>query len=195
MSMDDSANASGIPIIDDLSLMDLSHEENNLPALELDEVCIIEESLIKPVEAIPAVETEEFTCEKCNFEGKDNAELTKHGETHMPVYNCGKCLDKFKSFEDLAKHMDTLHNPKHKTVDAVALYSCGKCDFTSENLEDLDVHNQNNIHSVKDQSFQEIPDDVPIEGKEAPDDHIDNEKDENPPNAQDPIKNVKKKLK
>ena len=70
----------------------------------------------------------------------------------------------------------------------MALYSCGKCDFTSENLEDLNVHNLNNIHSIKYQSFQEIPDDVYIEGKEAPDDHIDNEKDEQM--QRNPIKNV-----
>ena len=195
-SMNSSGNVSKFPIVDDLSLMDLSLETNQ-PQLELQETCpsenkmthckecgksfVNEENMKSHMEKehvktkeengkmIPnekseptktEVKVDQFPCSNCNFIGKNATESAEHAGTHLskalPVYNCGKCEDKFNSFDDLSKHIDDVH------PEIISLQSCDQCDFTSEDPNELNVHVVNGVHSVKDRTFQEIKEELYI---------------------------------
>ena len=178
-----SVNTSNFPVVDDLSLMEVSLEYNMPGVLELEEECsvvsyncgkcsdvfVTAEELEAHCNAdhsdlplnvnkintiLPTESTEgnsEFVCEDCAFKANDSAELDFHTPSHAhsnhTAYNCGTCTNVYKSFDDLAEHIDQQHKPE---LEMEPLQSCERCDFTTEDVDELDDHYKNNIHNVHD---------------------------------------------
>ena len=59
--------------------------------------------------------------------------------------------------EEVASKTNT--KSESENVQMVGLYSCNKCDYDTENSRELEVHNVQNVHSIKNKSFNIIEND------------------------------------
>ena len=147
---------------------------------ELKTHCNNEHADLPPNEKCKEVNSE-CACAECHFKANDSAHLDLHMMSHAqkkdPVFNCGKCANVYKSFTDLAEHIDQQHKPpvlemeplqscdlaehidqQHKPpvlemvnpVELECLRSCDRCDFATEDADHLEDHFKKNIHNVHD---------------------------------------------
>ena len=140
-----SADFSNLPLVDDLSLMDLSVNDA-ANEVELEEISSIESHI----------------CTKCqSVFGKEEDLKVHHEKDHEHnkdpiIYNCGKCEQKYFTFKRLAEHIDQQHNPapvtEQNSVEIQPLKSCDKCDFSTEKDVELKDHLVKDIHVVQDQN-------------------------------------------
>ena len=192
-SKDDSANLSKIPIVDDLSLMDLSMEANHHQELELEERCpdinicyecdkcehkaLSEEDLnvhkvnvhTKKAEKLQETSTstvtsEQFACSECNFHGEDQGNLDEHGNTHVAPKEVDPVIYHCGKCENKYEVFDDLARHIDNQHKDNKRYSCAQCDFSSGHYEGLELH-KNSVHSEKEGNSQPIEAEVYICGE------------------------------
>ena len=127
---------------------------------------------------------ESFNCGICSetFETKSNYILHMQSHQEPSTFKCDKCGKSFNKQLELEWNTETEHEQQlssnhqlpesneevtktdHNDVEMQPLSSCELCDYDTENINDLRNHVQRNVHSFKNNSFQEIVDiDVPGE--------------------------------
>ena len=121
---------------------------------------------------------ESFNCGICSetFETKSNYILHMQSHQEPSTFKCDKCGKSFNKQLELEWNTETEHEQQlssnhqlpesneevtktdHNDVEMQPLYSCELCDYDTENIDDLRNHVQRNVHSFKNNSFQEIVD-------------------------------------
>ena len=153
--MDESVIVGTMPIVDDLSLMDLTAHVDDIPQLELEERCPDDEEVmegnkcesnsIKVTDFNSHIEEEHTQLEQSrekqnNFCSTNADEFSEHQVnvhsskncttpgTNEDIYICGECADKFCSLDECQRHINS-----HQ-------YKCYKCHFQSTMKSETKEH-------------------------------------------------------